>query len=323
MLIAHLAPGSGPSPSVLSERLEASPTDFPLLGSRMQGKWWVPSSPPDVTSAPPGTSPIDVAPIQPFDLHHEAPLRVIYSTDRSWLMLCAHHFAIDGLGMVSLLRSLLGGSRGVSGYRVRNSPRQPPTGLMRRFLKPADSVASSLTLPSSESFSSIDVALSGPDITARLCRASVEAVREHNLSLGRPLRRIGLSVAVGGVGRDAATYRRIDLTPGQDVEGAVKEALADPSVPTEIKGLPPGAFLIRPFLNRFSDTLLVSNLGKLDLDPVSKIEFYPVARGRSGLSIGAAGVAGQSGSLTLRATNLNNGDASSLLGRIVAEFTRE
>jgi len=124
------------------------------------------------------------------------------------------------------------------------------------------------------------------------------------------------------VDTDAATYRRIDLSPGQDAETAVVTALADPAVPAEIKGLPPGAFLLRPLLNRFSDTMLVSNLGRLNLESVTRVEFYPVARGRSAVSIGAAGLMDKRVTLTLRARDLDSGDTASLLERIVANLGR-
>lgn len=323
MLIAHLEAGSVAPRDVLVERLGAAAANFPLMASRMHGKWWIPSSIPDVFVAEAGVSPLEIAPIGPFDLAEESPVRVVTASDGNWLMLCAHHFAIDGLGMVSLLRALLTGRPGsLPGYRVRNSPGHPATHSLQRLIRPADPIAPSAIAPSSESFAATDVLLSGPNFTARLSRASVEAVREHNHTRSRPLRRIGLSIAVGGVDTDAATYRRVDLSPGQDAEAAVIEALADPAVPAEIKGLPPGAFLLRPLLNRFSDTILVSNLGRLDLESVTRVEFYPVARGRSAVSVGAAGLAGKRVTLTLRARNLDSDDTASLLERIAVSLER-
>ena len=100
----------------------------------------------------------------------------------------------------------------------------------------------------------------------------------------------------------------------------VKSALSDPSVPPEMKGMPPGAFLLQPVLQRFSDTLLVSNLGRLDLPGVRRLEFYPVARGRSALAIGAAGLVGGATTLTLRSRTLSPPDAESLLSDIVASL---
>lgn len=73
---------------------------------------------------------------------------------------------------------------------------------------------------------------------------------------------------------------------------------------------------MRPLLQRFSDTFLVSNLGRLDLPTVKRVEFYPVARGRSAVAIGAAGLADGPTTLTVRSGNLSPGDAGALLARI-------
>jgi hypothetical protein len=302
--------------------LEGVAADSPLLASRLRGKWWIPSSIPGISVAESGASPLDVAPTEKFDLWNEPPLRVVTDPQGDWLLLCAHHFAFDGLGMVSLLPSLLTGTSEVlPQYGVRASPRRAPTDAVRRLVRPADPIARSATAPRADSFVSTEVNLSGPGITAKLARASAEAAREHNRDHNRPLKRIGLSVAVGGVGREAATYRRVDVFPDQDVESAVTMALADPTVPAEVNGLPPGAFLLRPLLKRFSDTMLVSNLGRLDLDGVTKVEFYPVARGRSAVAVGATGLTGQPVTLTLRARDLNPKDAARFLERIVARLT--
>lgn len=136
--------------------------------------------------------------------------------------------------------------------------------------------------------------------------------------MGRRLHRIGISVAVGGVGGEGATYRRVDVSSLEDVEAEVRVALSDPTVPPELKGLPRGAFLLQPLLQRFSDTLLVSNLGRLHLPEVRSLEFYPVARGRSAVAIGAAGLEGGSTTLTVRSKHLSQSDAEALLSRITA-----
>ncbi len=321
VLVAHLERGSAPTPDVLVDRLEGVAPNFPLISSRLHGKWWVPSTLPVISVAESGTAPLAVAPIAAFDLRNEPPVRVVVDMQRDWLVLCAHHFAFDGLGVVSLLRSLLTGSSEVApDYRVRISPRRAPTDAIRRLIWPADRVAPSDAPPEADSFVSTKVTLPGRNLTARLSRATAAAAGEHNRMRNRPLRRIGLSVAVGGVGGEAATYRRVDVLPGQDVVAAVNEALADPEVPTEVNGLPPGAFLLRPLLKRFSDTALISNLGRLDLNSVTSVEFYPVARGRSAVAIGAAGLAGQPITLTLRARDLDANDAELFLERIVVHL---
>jgi hypothetical protein len=159
-------------------------------------------------------------------------------------------------------------------------------------------------------------------VTAGIAQTCAAAVAGHNAAAGRPLHRIGISVAVGGLGGQGATYRRVDVSAVDQVGPAVRAAMADPSVPAELKGLPPGAFLLQPLLQRFSDTMLVSNLGRQDLPGVRRLEVYPVARGRSALAFGVAGLVGGPTTLTVRSGTLSQPDTESLLSQIVAALQR-
>jgi hypothetical protein len=322
VLLARTEEGAVPPPDVLLERTEAAALDAPLLASRLHGEWWVPSSAPPVTVARSG-DPLETAPLHSFDLRQEPPLRIVTSARRDWLLLAGHHFAFDGLGMVSVLRALLSGlSEPAPNYAELDATPHSMAPAFARLLRPADPVAPSGRTPLADSFASADMRLSGPNVTAALARASATAVSVHNAQASRNLRRIGISVAVGGVGGQGATYRRIDVSAVDEVEAAVMSALADPMVPAELKGLPPGAFLLQPLLQRFSDTFLVSNLGRLDLPEVRRLEFYPVARGRSALAIGAAGLVGGETTLTLRSRTLAQPDAESLLTKITRALPR-
>ena len=198
-------------------------------------------------------------------LRREPPLRIVASVRRNWLLLAGHHFAFDGLGMVSILRALLSGeSEPAPDYSSLDSSTHSIMRTLSWVFRPAEVVAPSASVPTHDSFANTEVALSGRGITAGLARACAAAIVFHNAEAGRPLQRIGISVAVGGVDGQSATYRRVDVSAVDEVEEAVSTALADPSVPAELKGLPPGAFLLQPLLRRFSDTFLVSNLGRLD-----------------------------------------------------------
>ncbi len=323
VLLVRLAPGGLPPLRVLLDRLESAVDGFPLMASRLRGSWWVPAPGPGISVVREG-EPLAQAPLQPFALAQEPPVRVVTSSEGDWLLLCAHHFAFDGLGMVTLLRQLLGGEASTApDYTKMSSPGRPPIDGLRRLLRPADRIAPSATLPSSDSFVARQVQLSGPGVTARLARACAAAAVAHNAQRGHPMRRIGLSVAVGGVGGEAATYRRLDVIPGQDVEAAVAASLGDPRVPSELVSLPPGSFVLRPVLQRFSDTILVSNLGRLELPGATSVAFYPVARGRSATAVGAVSISGQPTTLTLRARDLSPVDAAALLERVVAEVGRD
>jgi hypothetical protein len=323
VLLVRTEKDAVPPPNTLLERVEAAAMDAPLLASRLHGEWWKRSSAPAVTVAR-SDSPMETAPLQPFDLRREPPLRIVTSARRDWLLLAGHHFAFDGLGMVSVLRALLSGrSEPAPNYAELDATPHSVAPALGRLLRPADPVAPSRPSPDVDSFARTGVTLPGPNVTAGLARACATAVSLHNAQAGRPLRRIGISVAVGGVGGQGATYRRVDVSGVDEVETAVKGALADPTVPAELKGLPPGAFLLRPVLQRFSDTFLVSNLGRLDVPGVRRLEIYPVARGRSAVAIGAAGLVGGETTLTLRCGTLSQPDAESLLANITRALPRQ
>jgi hypothetical protein len=322
VMLAHLEPGLAPSAEALLERLDAATEAFPLLASRLDDGWWWPASGPGVCLMA-GGLPLERAPLGPFDLRREPPLRVLADAGGRWLLLCAHHFAFDGLGMVALLRSLLTGeSVPAPDYTKMSSPVRLPTEVVGRLVAPADRVPPSSPTPLDESFVAREVALGGPGVTARLARACAEAVAVHAGRRGRELRRLGISVAVGGTRGEAATYRRVDVPVGGDVEAAVTRALAEEAVPIELGGLPPGAVLLSPLLRRLSDTFLVSNLGRVGLAGVQRLEFYPVARGRSAVAFGAAGLADRPATLTLRARDLTVDDAEALLDRVVEGLAR-
>ena len=300
VIVSHCAYRDGgevPPPEVLDARLRTAASAFPFLACRLRSGRLAPAHPPRVRVA--DGSPLAVAPVGHFDLGNEPPLRVMTSCDSDWLLLCAHHHAFDGSGLVALLDSILTGVPATApDYLTFSSPRRPPTDALRRLLRPADPVAPSPNPPSSDSFATAEVHLSGPHITAQIAEAATRAVRAHNTQHERPLRRFGLSIAIGGIRGEAATYRRLDLRPNDDVAAAVVRAMEQKTVPTELGGLPPGARLLWPVLNRLSDTILVSNLGRLNL-PVRKLEFYPVARGRSAVAFGASGLPGRPTTLTL------------------------
>jgi hypothetical protein len=62
---------------------------------------------------------------------------------------------------------------------------------------------------------------------------------------------------------------------------------------------------------------LVSNVGFHDLQGVTRLEFFPVARGRSAVAVGAAGVKSGRAVVTVRARWLSQIDAEGLLADLV------
>jgi len=310
-------------PGLVQDRLDLLPTVSPLVAGRLRGGHWSIDTPPVVEVVPGPVEFQPALPLHPFDLAGEAPLRVVIGGDGTWLALCAHHFAFDGLGMVSVLRSLLTGHlERASVYTATSVSSQPESRwpLFRRLVRPVDPVAPSRPSPSGEVLESQPVELSGKRITARLADACSRAVVAHNRARGERIDRIGITAAVGGVGGDSATYRRIDLDVGDPVLSAVDAALAVEEVPRDAVSVPRAARLLAPVLGRLSDTILVSNLGRLDLVGVHRVDFFPVARGRSAVAFGAASARGGESTLSIRARRLDRHDARSLLERAIAEM---
>jgi hypothetical protein len=257
-----------------------------------------------------------------FHLHAEPPLRITVGDGGSRVTLVGHHAAFDGLGLLAVATALVadrdpaatrpsspsaGGGRGA-----------PAWARMAEVAHPADRVAPSGG-DSREVLTARRVMIEGPAVTSRTAAACVTAVGAHNRALGSRWRRVGLSIAVGGppgIG-NVATYRRIDLLAGDDVAAAVTRSLAAGRDPVEFSrgpAVPPWA---APLARRLSDSFLVSNLGRHDIPGVRSVAFYPVARGRSAVAFGLAGLAGGASTITLRSLHLSAADADRLLDDVV------
>jgi hypothetical protein len=189
--------------------------------------------------------------------------------------------------------------------------------------RPVDRVAPG-TLGGGDAFAARQCQLAAhPRVTARLAAAAVAAVGAFNRQHGYPWRRIGLSIGVGAPssGRapiNTASFRRVDVDVDDDIDAAVTAALAAGGEPPELVNLPRFTRpLLSPVVERLSDSLLVSNLGRIDVPGTVGIEFYPVARGRSAVAVGAAGRAGQPAVVTLRARDLGWVEANKLLDEVM------
>lgn len=115
-------------------------------------------------------------------------------------------------------------------------------------------------------------------------------------------------------------YRRIDLGPGEAVAPALEAALASPREPLDQVWSPRWGWVLEPVVGRFSDSLLVSNLGRREVPGVTRLEFFPVARGRSAVAVGAVGLAGGPATVSVRARDLSSDDAEALLADLVARL---
>jgi hypothetical protein len=300
----------------LADRLFALHDAVPVVGARLAPMGWVPGRPDEpVVVAGPLITPALLA---RFDLARHPPLRVVVDATAHHLALAGHHAAFDGRALVAMLSALAGSPIPGQAERGSAGPRGGRARALRRVLRPADVVASSTTVPTEETLVARDVELAGPAVTARLADAAVAAVAGHNARAGRRWRRIGISIGVGGpagVG-NVATHRRVDVTAGRPVVDAVQAALARPPEPTVGVASPTVTRLLAPVVSRFSDSLLVSNLGPCAVPHASRLEFYPVPRGRSAVALGAAAAADGTSTVTLRTRRLNRDDAEGILAAI-------
>jgi hypothetical protein len=252
-------------------------------------------------------------------LAEEPPLRVVIAEGGARIALGGHHAAFDGRALAALLAALLGGTLPEPAETTAVARAGPRPSALRRLASRADRVAPSRPPPPGESLAARRVDLSGRFVTARLAAACAGAVGDHNHALGHRWSRIGVSVGVAGppgVGNQA-TYRRIDIRAGADVAAAVRSALSASAEPLELLRTPRWARLLAPVAPLFSDTFLVSNLGRLDVEGLRDAEFFPVARGASAVAFGAVGLQTGGGTLSIRARDLNQQDAEQLLDDVV------
>ena len=309
-------------PTDLPDRLARLHGAVPLVGARLDGEVWQPGSPPEIITVdgePLGHPELD----RPFDLATEAPLRLVLNADGTRLGVVGHHAAFDGLALVAVLDALTGGP-------LPSPVASPPPGepgskvpLLTRLARPADRVAPTPGIWPGDAFETATITVSGKGITGQLAQACVAAVAQHNQRHGEKLRKVGITVAIGGpagVG-NVASYRRIDVAPDGDVAGQVRVALTSNEEPGEQVSAPKALMkALTPVVERFSDTILLSNLGRHRVDGVSQLDFFPVARGRSAVCFASAAIQGGETTLTLRARDLSPGDARRLLQAATAHL---
>ncbi len=260
---------------------------------------------------------------RPFDLAAEAPLRLVASADGTRLGVVGHHAAFDGLALVAVLRALTSGEQP---QPVASPPPGEPGSklpLLQRLARPADRVAPTIGVWPGDAYATQTVAVSGKGITGQITAAAVAAAAAHNQRHGQRLRKVGLTLAIGGpagVG-NVASYRRIDVRPHDPIPALVQAALASPDEPGEQVSAPKALMaLLEPVVERFSDTLLISNLGRHRLPGVSRVDFFPVARGRSAVCIASATVEGGETTVSLRARDLSPADGRRLLAETCANL---
>ena len=310
-------------PVTLGDRLARLHDAVPSVGARLEGETWMPSDPgePVVIDGEPLDDPsLD----RPFDLWTEAPLRLVLGAGGTRLAVVGHHAAFDGLALVAILATLTGGPLPSP---VASPPPGPPGSkldLVARLARPADRVAPTPGVWPGDAYATEVISVTGKGITGAIAQAAVDAVAAHNAASLGSLDRVGITVAVGGpagVG-NVASYRRVDLHADAPVAPVVQEALASPIEPGEQVSAPKALMaVLAPLVERFSDTILVSNLGRHDVAGVTRLDFFPVARGRSAVCFAAASITGGQTTLTVRARDLSPGATRRLLADTASRLT--
>jgi hypothetical protein len=107
---------------------------------------------------------------------------------------------------------------------------------------------------------------------------------------------------------------------GERVASPVHRALRRDDPPAEMAFAPRVLRLLAPAARRFSDSLLISNLGEVCLPGVERLALFPIVHGRSAVAFGAAEVRGGRSSLALRGRALSQADAERLLEDAVAHL---
>lgn len=247
----------------------------------------------------------------------EPLLRIALSDSGDRVLLAAHHGAVDGLGLVAAMNSLLGvrlvsGARGISdrpatrGFtsssvrRLWDALTRPPA----RFRR-----AGGVSSRDPRDWLLVSEVVWRTPGTGGLMLAVREAWEQWNgTSPGRRPVVVALGASRRNEGeeltpdRDTA-YARVDVTALHTREQAdrmLSAVVPEPDFPAS-RGLGVGPVATRLLRSRLGSTVLVSNLGRLSGDGlVAGASFWPTASGPSGVAVGLVTV-GDRTTATVRA----------------------
>lgn len=332
-IVVHLRPGSLDRARA-EQRLADLVVTHPILRARLgrDRRHWIAGPAPHVELLTDGAVPLLRTRLE---LQAGPPVRVALAPDAGTLVIVAHHAALDGRALLMIAAGLLGAPDVAKprpdvqprdgNHRAAATPAAPhaatPAAALRRLVAPADRVAPSGVPPAQESFVWAEPPEGVRLRAATIAAAAVQAATQWNRDRGAPWRRVGLTIPVGGppVLGNVSTHRRIDLAAGMPVAEAVAAALAAAEPPPDAAITPGRAralALLAPLVDRLSDSLLVSNLGVVDLPGAMAVDFSPQARGRSAVAIGACTPRGGTPRLTVRARDLSPSDAQQFLALV-------
>ncbi|WGX99872.1 hypothetical protein QI633_15135 [Nocardioides sp. QY071] len=260
------------------------------------------------------------------------------------VVVSAHHGAVDGLGLLTVLDRLGLGPATSSARGVGD--RTTTGGLVTTAARRLGEVA--LHPPSGVSPPAVPVPTPGDVLVAAevpgtvraapLVHAAARAVVRHQAARGQQARHVAIAVgavrgqAGAGLGDHSVLLRLRDVER-LDLAG-VTEALRTAPVVTPPRPAPDRPWTrlaaratatgLRLLAPRLGSTLLVSHLGEVEAPHVERLAFHPVTAGGTGLSLGAVGHRGRTVlTLRARAAQWNDNGLEQMLEAVVSLLGEE
>ena len=274
------------------------------------------------------------------DVRDAGPVSVARSD--AGLVVRGHHAHVDGLGLLAVLRDMLGedvfsSAGGVSGRSSRSTIATMAERLLEAVARPPAGIAGR----PGDGAAHVDVfartTVPRPVRTAEVAQAAVGAVCARNEAHAARGTRVALAIGVSLVGGhelrvgDDSGFLRL---PGVERHDQAALTLALARAPLQVGGTarsgaarragPLIRWASRVLAARLGSTLLVSHLGRVEARGVTGLAFYPLAGNGSGVSLGAASVAGET-VLTLRARRSEHAtsDVDDLLAAIARRLDQD
>ncbi|MGW5718277.1 hypothetical protein ACWEVP_19070 [Amycolatopsis sp. NPDC003865] len=305
---------AAPEPEKLRARLAAAVQQYPHLGAV-----------PEIERAADLPATRDRFASAPYE--RAAPLLRI-AVGESTLLVAAHHGALDGLGLLSLLGILLdvpvsSAARGI-GERTGGKPfaLSALQRLAEALFAPPGRITPDRVAPAAgdvfRARHEPRLRLGAAGFVAAAARATGRWNRAHGARTARVVAALGASWRPGAAPEPVhdSAFFRLRLRPGADVAAVLAAQAPEPDFPARSSRL--ARLGTRLLASRLGSTFLVSNLGVVSAgDSVRSLAFYPAASGRSGVAFGAA-TTGEVTTVTVRARRRDFDEAAA--GRLLEEF---
>lgn len=274
-----------------------------------------------------------------------APEPVLVGVHDRDVVVSAHHGALDGLGLLSVLDRLgLGpATSSARGVGDRTTTGGVVTTVARRLGEVAFRPPARITPPAAPvpapGDALVEAEVPGSVRAAPLVHAAAQAVVRHQAARGRTARHV--AIAVGAVRGQDAGSRLGDhsvLLRLHDVERLDRAGVGD-ALRTAPVVTPPAPAADRPWSRvagrataaglrllapRLGSTLLVSHLGDVTAPHLDRLVFHPVTAGGTGISLGAVGHRGRTVlTLRARAAEWNDNGLEQLLEAVVSLLGEE